>query len=251
MARIRNQRPYNVLYYRTHRTQEIERVRLRQEATLEFLRGLRAKPCADCGGAFPPFVMDFDHREPKTKSFNLTNSRAMLKSREQLLVEVAKCDVVCSNCHRIRTYAWLLSNRSITSSWAKGDSRYLARKRANWRAQAKALEELRDVPCADCHQRFPPFAMEFDHRDPSTKRQDVTRMVGRAGIKRILEEVAKCDIVCSNCHRVRTYRRRFAFAGVAQLVEHEFSKLGVAGSSPVSRSESPPSPGERSPTAMA
>jgi hypothetical protein len=36
----------------------------------------------------------------------------------------------------------------------------------------------------------------------------VTLMVGRAGIDRILAEVAKCDIVCANCHRLRTFERR-------------------------------------------
>jgi hypothetical protein len=36
----------------------------------------------------------------------------------------------------------------------------------------------------------------------------VTRMIGRAGTQRILEEVAKCDTVCANCHRLRTFLRR-------------------------------------------
>jgi hypothetical protein len=52
--------------------------------------------------------------------------------------------------------------------------------------------------------------MEFDHRDPATKRAGVSRMLGHAGLDRILAEVAQCDIVCVNCHRNRTYRRRMA-----------------------------------------
>jgi hypothetical protein len=54
--------------------------------------------------------------------------------------------------------------------------------------------------------------MDFDHRDPTAKAYAVARMIGRAGTARILEEVAKCDIVCTNCHRVRTYDRRMAVA---------------------------------------
>ena len=50
--------------------------------------------------------------------------------------------------------------------------------------------------------------MEFDHRDPATKVRSVTQMIGNASIDRILAEVDKCDVVCSNCHRTRTYRRR-------------------------------------------
>ena len=53
-------------------------------------------------------------------------------------------------------------------------------------------------------------------------------MIGRSGTERILAEVAKCDIVCANCHRARTFGRRrdeALRAGVAQLVERQPSKL--------------------------
>jgi hypothetical protein len=50
--------------------------------------------------------------------------------------------------------------------------------------------------------------MDFDHRDAAAKSESVSRMIGRAGTERILAEVAKCDIVCANCHRARTERRR-------------------------------------------
>jgi len=82
--------------------------------------------------------------------------------------------------------------------------------------------------------------MDFDHRDPGAKRASVTRMIGRVGTPRLLDEVEKCDIVCANCHRARTYRRRMTAtrAGVAQLEERDPSKVDVAGSNPVSRSTS-------------
>lgn len=60
------------------------------------------KPCADCGGIFHPHSMDFDHRDPSTKSANVS-SLLKLTKREDLLKEMAKCDLVCSNCHRVRT----------------------------------------------------------------------------------------------------------------------------------------------------
>jgi hypothetical protein len=50
--------------------------------------------------------------------------------------------------------------------------------------------------------------MDFDHRQGETKRAVVTRMIGRSGLARIFAEAAKCDIVCANCHRVRTFVRR-------------------------------------------
>ena len=210
MQSRRDQRPYNVVYYAANRETEIERVRVRQVATLKFLRDLRRLPCQDCGGTFPPWVMDFDHRDPAKKAFNLMSGRAMLMSRARLIAEVEKCDIVCANCHAARTYRWLLTREHTTS----GKSRRLDEQRRRWRAQAKLLKQLRDVPCTDCGARFPWYVMQFDHRDSSDKRYTVTRMIGRAGRAKILEEAAKCDIVCANCHRERTYRRRTASAGV-------------------------------------
>jgi hypothetical protein len=49
--------------------------------------------------------------------------------------------------------------------------------------------------------------MDFDHRDPATKTRSVTRMI-HGSIDRMMAEVAKCDIVCANCHRLRTFERR-------------------------------------------
>ena len=133
----------------------------------------------------------------------------MLKSREVLLAEIAKCDIVCANCHAIRTYNWIKSE-DVFSSRPKGTSPYLARKTAYREEHARLLADLRTVPCLDCGGTFPFFVMQFDHRDPLAKRYLVSQMVGRAGAETILAEVAKCDIVCANCHRERTYQRRCA-----------------------------------------
>lgn len=59
-------------------------------------------PCMDCGGTYPTSVMDFDHRDPSEKSFTISQKRQC--GLQMLLAEIAKCDVVCANCHRIRTH---------------------------------------------------------------------------------------------------------------------------------------------------
>jgi hypothetical protein len=115
MPSTRDQRPYNVAYYARNREAEIARVTERQQATLAWLRDLRRVPCMDCGGTFEPYVMEFDHRDPKTKLFALTSSRAMLKRREELLAEIAKCDIVCANCHRARNVCGLHGGNHSTS----------------------------------------------------------------------------------------------------------------------------------------
>jgi hypothetical protein len=148
--------------------------------------------------------MDFDHRPGTVKRFRLTSGGAMLRPTATLLEEASKCDVVCANCHRIRTWERHIAGRVPPT----GRSRYIEQRREYWRGQARMLDRIRQVPCMDCGHRFPPCSMDFDHRDPASKRSAVMRMIGRAGTARILDEVAVCDIVCANCHRLRTFRRR-------------------------------------------
>ena len=214
MPSTRDQRPYNVSYYRRNREREIVRVTTRQRVTLEFLRDLRRVPCMDCGRVFLPHQMDFDHRDPSAKSFNVTTSRAMLMTRARLAAEIAKCDIVCANCHAIRTYA------QQAGRWAErrkrgqllNTPRSILMRRTSI-PKRDLLLALRDRPCHDCGKAFPPIVMQFDHRDPLEKAFNVAQSWCRA-IDAILKEAAKCDIVCRNCHRDRTLRRRQPQAGV-------------------------------------
>ena len=57
--------------------------------------------CIDCGIEGHPAIYDFDHIDPSTKSFGIAaRSQAPI---EQVLAELEKCELVCANCHRIRT----------------------------------------------------------------------------------------------------------------------------------------------------
>jgi hypothetical protein len=173
-----DQRAYNAWYYAEHRNEEIERVRSRQAATLELLRGARRRPCMDCEDTYPPYVMDFDHRDPTKKSFAITDGNSLLKNRAELIEEVEKCDVVCANCHRMRTYAAFFDGTLRPPHFARNrrppPSPAHARKRERWHRRRSAgiqfLDRLRELPCADCRRRYSPCVMEFDHRDPSLKR---------------------------------------------------------------------------------
>jgi hypothetical protein len=67
----------------------------------EFIDAFKSRPCMDCGGRFPVCAMDFDHRPDEDKRFEVATNWG--RSRQDLAIEIAKCDVVCANCHRIRT----------------------------------------------------------------------------------------------------------------------------------------------------
>jgi len=70
------------------------------------------------------------------------------------------------------------------------------------------LRELRSsTPCMDCKQKYHWVAMQFDHVR-GTKVANIADLVS-AGRDRstLLRELQKCELVCANCHAVRTYTR--------------------------------------------
>jgi hypothetical protein len=60
--------------------------------------------------------------------------------------------------------------------------------------------------CVDCGYKGHPAALDFDHLPGHTKRRGISRMV-QAHRNTLLAEIAKCEVVCANCHRIRTWRR--------------------------------------------
>jgi len=60
--------------------------------------------------------------------------------------------------------------------------------------------------CCCCGKTYPAVAMDFDHIDPKLKRRAVSQLVGRhtVSLSYFFEEIRKCRITCSNCHRVRS-----------------------------------------------
>ena len=62
---------------------------------------------------------------------------------------------------------------------------------------------LRVHPCVDCGEADL-LVLDFDHRDPSTKRLEISSMLEGYSWAAISAEIATCDVRCSNCHRRRT-----------------------------------------------
>jgi hypothetical protein len=69
----------------------------------DYIHNVKDAPCMDCGGRFPPECMDFDHRPDEVKLFTICDRGISAFGWPKLMAEMAKCDLVCSNCHRIRT----------------------------------------------------------------------------------------------------------------------------------------------------
>lgn len=139
-----------------------------------------------------------------------------------------RTEKVCSRCRRllpIDTFnrdrrradghqAYCRRCKAFLSAQALDTPAWRARRREVNRqkhGQAKALlARLKAHPCMDCGGVFPPYVMHFDHRDPTLKRHEVSYWVSCGAISQLLEEVAHCDLVCANCHALRTHRQREA-----------------------------------------
>lgn len=69
----------------------------------------------------------------------------------------------------------------------------------------KEKEEAKSGPCMDCGNQFPPECMDWDHRPGEIKYRNVSQIRGK---EKLMAEISKCDLVCANCHRIRSKRRR-------------------------------------------
>lgn len=61
-------------------------------------------PCKDCRKKYPYYVMDFDHVRGK-KAHAISSMLRSNRALPSIWAEIKKCDLVCANCHRIRTHA--------------------------------------------------------------------------------------------------------------------------------------------------
>jgi hypothetical protein len=91
--------------------------------------------------------------------------------------------------------------------YQKNRKKYIASAAARRKRVYAMVEEAKKVPCADCGNIYPPWVMDFDHVQ-GNKVLNVSRLKNYCSIKAIQEEISKCEVVCSNCHRQRTHDRK-------------------------------------------
>ena len=78
---------------------------------ISFIREQKqGKRCVDCREDYPYWMLEFDHLPGHEKLFTIGGRRARDFTIQQLIDEIAKCDIVCSNCHKNRTYWRQLKN---------------------------------------------------------------------------------------------------------------------------------------------
>ena len=107
-ARRAYHREYMRRWYANNKELQVRRVRAntvrRRNRLAEWINEFKRRPCADCGGEFPPYLMDFDH-VIGDKLAAICAMRMRTMSREAIEAEIRKCEVVCATCQRARTHA--------------------------------------------------------------------------------------------------------------------------------------------------
>jgi hypothetical protein len=194
-----------------HRNQSRAAKRARQEALrAHILDYLRDRSCRDCGES-DPIVLEFDHVAEKTAGVSaLLTATATVAAID---AEMARCEVVCANCHRRRTARRGGSRRADHAEPSRRPypNAFVARNFAH------LLGILARNVCVDCGETDA-LLLEFDH--VGVKRANVTSLAwSGSSLATIDAEIEQCEIRCANCHRRITARRggHFRFRVLSSL----------------------------------
>jgi hypothetical protein len=139
--------------------------------------------CVDCGYSTCVEALQFHHRDPSTKDFSLGEFNGSLV---RLLKEAEKCDLVCANCHQLR--------HAIE---AKETSARVVQLRRETKLRAIGLF---GGACYGCERTYPAAVLQFHHRDPAAKEFAMSTDGIYRRWEKIARELAKCVMLCANCH---------------------------------------------------
>jgi hypothetical protein len=169
-----------------------EKARERLIVMAQYINELKSHPCEICGQTYLPECMDFDHIDLATKTNEIGN--LIWKNngkKEDLDMELKKCRLLCCYCHATISKEQRVGKTK--SKWAQ-DRLY-------------KINQIKDIPCQICNRKYHLWQMQFDHLNPANKKDAVSNLVLHAKWQIVLEEIAKCQIICVGCHRTITKKR--------------------------------------------
>lgn len=108
------------------------------------------------------------------------------------------------------------SNNNCKYHYNNNKKDYTSRNRdTRWKKRILLGQYLSNKKCKDCGTDDI-RVLEFDHL--KDKKFNISGSVYKYTWKKILKEIEKCDIVCANCHRIRTYSRSVSWRGLAWIL---------------------------------
>lgn len=154
-------------------------------------------PCSYCGET-DTACLDFHHTNPELKEY--TVSRLISKGKlYNLKQEIERCIILCANCHRKRHIDGFPASEVATSFTVRAIRRRSYRKVAQGRCRDFLVEFKNANPCS-CGEAVL-VCLDLHHRNPNEKDDVVTKFVSKGQINKLKEEIAKCIVLCANCHR--------------------------------------------------
>jgi hypothetical protein len=121
--------------------------------------------------------------------------------------------MICSKCslNEAVGHAWCKLCRKAYDAARFQEKREL--RESQIKAQQQRVKEWMDdikskTPCADCKLKWPPYVMQWDHLPGSVKVANVSDLARRGAKTAAMTEMKKCELVCGNCHAIRTNNRR-------------------------------------------
>jgi hypothetical protein len=100
----RYQREYHrQQWYPDHKNERIQETKERRAALKEWYQNYKATLRCKICGEWRPECLQFHHRDRSQKAFNISGWIRNGVSLEALQQEIAKCDVLCANCHAVET----------------------------------------------------------------------------------------------------------------------------------------------------
>lgn len=103
---------------------------------------------------------------------------------------------ICKDCHSKANEKYYQEDKDTYKARARISSKIL--RSTN---QKNLLDYLKDKKCIDCGESDP-IVLQFDHQH--SKKASVSRLMSNVSWNVILEEIAKCEIRCANCHTRKT-----------------------------------------------
>ena len=110
----------------------------------------------------------------------------------------------CKKCRRIYDNNWYAKQTD------EKRKKIIKRKRNRRRRNVAFVQFYKArYGCIDCGYRDSVQALEFDHLPGTNKKKAISNLCSNgASLKTIFEEIQKCELVCANCHRIRTFNRQ-------------------------------------------
>jgi hypothetical protein len=72
---------------------------------MKWYQELKKEPCTDCGQVYHFAIMEWDHLPQHTKVATVSDVARQTLNKTKVLAEIAKCELVCANCHNMREWA--------------------------------------------------------------------------------------------------------------------------------------------------